>query len=352
MARRFLIGIGVIAVLAVAGALTAFASFSGFRDEQLARLTRESKVAKTAKGPLEYVLSGSGKRTILFVHGTPGGYDAGGRFAAVGEKQGYRVLRVSRPGYLRSPLSTGAAPAEQADAYAALLDVLGIDKVSILGVSGGGPSSAEFAARHPQRCEALFMISAVSQPRKSREERSPSLAEAFFRGTDFGAWILWRGVRRNPAGGLARIVRDPAIRERIASKPERLEAYVELSNSVLVLPSQRVDGYANDAHWFTAMPEIPLQTIRAPTLAVHGDKDETVTIANAQAVVEKVAGAELVTIAGGDHFIGISHPEETFAPVFERLKRIGEGNAPQLTAQSPAAAPAAAATAAPPPPAQ
>jgi pimeloyl-ACP methyl ester carboxylesterase len=337
--RRFVIVLGVIAGLLGVAGLLVFGSFSSWRAAQSARLAGGSKIAQTAKGPIEYALSGHGKHTILFVHGTPGGYDQGARFAQATERVGPRVLRVSRPGYLRTPLATGQSPAEQADAYAALLDTLGIDKVSILGVSGGGPSAAEFAARHGDRCEALFMISAVSTPRDPKDQRPPpGFIENFFRGTDFGAWLLWSGLQRNPAGSLARVVSDPATVQRIMSKPERLAAYVALSESALVLPSQRTAGLMNDVHWFTAMPEIPLAAIRVPTLAVHGDKDTNVDISNAQAIVDKVPGATLVKIPGGDHFIGVSHPEDTFNPVSELLQRIDK----QQTAVAAVAAQAAA----------
>ena len=203
------------------------------------------------------------------------------------------------------------------------------------------------------------MVSAISKPRTGGEEQPPSLIAAFFRGTDFGGYLLWRGANRDPAGSMKRVVRDPAIQERIASDPDRLRAYQELSDSVLVLPSLRLAGIANDVHWRAAMPEIPLATIRVPTLVVHGDKDDRVELEQAQYVVEKVPGAELVKIAGGDHFIGVSHPVETFGPMFKLLERIAkEQEVAQLAAQglpdpmaagaaAPAAEPKAAAAAAP-----
>jgi pimeloyl-ACP methyl ester carboxylesterase len=43
----------------------------------------------------------------------------------------------------------------QADAVAALLDVLGIRTAAVMAVSGGGPCALQFALRHPQRCCAL-----------------------------------------------------------------------------------------------------------------------------------------------------------------------------------------------------
>ncbi|TFG27957.1 hypothetical protein EU528_11965 [Candidatus Thorarchaeota archaeon] len=48
-------------------------------------------------------------------------------------------MTVSRPGYLRTPISTGVAFENQADAIAALLDELDIPQAAVLGASAGTP---------------------------------------------------------------------------------------------------------------------------------------------------------------------------------------------------------------------
>jgi hypothetical protein len=50
----------------------------------------------------------------------------------------YRALTCSRPGYLNTPLASGRGLAEQADLFAALLDALAIERVSVVTVSAGG----------------------------------------------------------------------------------------------------------------------------------------------------------------------------------------------------------------------
>ena len=45
--------------------------------------------------------------------------------------EGYRVLTPSRPGYLRTPLEVGKTAAEQARAFSALLDTIGIKGVIV-----------------------------------------------------------------------------------------------------------------------------------------------------------------------------------------------------------------------------
>ena len=63
---------------------------------------------------------------------------------------------------MRTPLESGRTAAESADLYAALLDTLNIKKVICHGVSGGGPSSYQFAIRHPDKCAALIASCAIS----------------------------------------------------------------------------------------------------------------------------------------------------------------------------------------------
>ena len=88
-------------------------------------LNYRSSVAETALGSIEYSLTGESDLVLLFIHGTPGGHDQ-----TIEPSSYYRVLTPSRLGYLRTPLSVSKSPAEQAKAYKALLDSLGIKEVS------------------------------------------------------------------------------------------------------------------------------------------------------------------------------------------------------------------------------
>lgn len=91
------------------------------------------QIARTSRGVIEYALCGEGP-TVILCHGTGGGYDRGLVLSRL--LHGLQGIAVSRAGYLHTPLETGSAPAELADAYAALLDWLHIEKAAIL--RGGG----------------------------------------------------------------------------------------------------------------------------------------------------------------------------------------------------------------------
>jgi 2-hydroxy-6-oxonona-2,4-dienedioate hydrolase len=78
---------------------------------------------------------------VLVVHGIFGGFDQGSVTAQGNLGNGFRCIVPSRFGYVRTPLPDTASPATQADAYACLLDVLGIERTAVMGASAGATSA-------------------------------------------------------------------------------------------------------------------------------------------------------------------------------------------------------------------
>ena len=119
---------------------------SQWHRESLAQLAAASRVAGTPHGEIEYALIGAG-RPILISHGILGGFDQSAVASELILSPGEQAIAISRFGYLRSPLSNGRdaplrTPEDQADAFAALLDELGVETAPVIGISGGGPGSA------------------------------------------------------------------------------------------------------------------------------------------------------------------------------------------------------------------
>ena len=86
----------------------------GTEKEILKKLAEGSELADTAQGTVEYTDAGEGP-AILGVHGGVGGYDQGLVLCRPFMEKGFRVISPSRPGYLRTPSSSGRTFAEQAD---------------------------------------------------------------------------------------------------------------------------------------------------------------------------------------------------------------------------------------------
>lgn len=263
---------------------------AGWRQAAIEKLEANSRVANTALGPVEYAEVGDPQApAILAVHGRPGGYDQGLAMAAALGEDLARWIAISRPGYLRTPIKTGRTPAEQADAFAALLDALGIAQVVVVALSAGGPPSLQFALRHPDRCRGLVLISALSR-RKLMSERTAGqkIYDWLISPSDQLSWLLFRAFWR---------LVTPASR-------------AALSSALLLPATLRHEGRHNDLAQNAALPMAPPSGIDVPALIVHGTADTVVPMAHAEAAHRAIPGSRLVQIKNAGHVMIFIRPRE------------------------------------------
>src|SRR6185436_19671591 len=178
----------------------------------------------TACGPIEYAEMGEGP-AVLLVHGAGGGFDQGIEFGGELARQGYRVIAMSRFGYLRTPLPSDAMPPAQADAHACLLDALGIQRAAVAGVSAGAPSSMQFAIRYPERTRALALLvplayrPTAATPGDSR--RSGPLARFMLQHAVNSDFLYWLATQLAPGLVARTILGTPPEALAEASREER-----------------------------------------------------------------------------------------------------------------------------------
>jgi 2-hydroxy-6-oxonona-2,4-dienedioate hydrolase len=265
------------------------------------RVARGGAVADTRHGPIEYALAGSGS-PVLVVHGAGGGYDQG---LDVGEPligKGFRLIAMSRFGYLRTPLPEDPSPEAQADAHASLLDTLGVSRAGVVGVSAGAPSALQFALRHPDRCAALVLLSpALYVPRKDESSslKSPAwtqvLLDTALR-SDFLFWLAMRTGRslmiRSVLGTLPEVVEGATVAER-AKVARTLE-------HILPVAPRRL-GLLNDAQTVSSLAAYEPRDIKVPVLAVSMADDLYGTLEGARYAAEHIAGACFIGYSDGGH---------------------------------------------------
>jgi pimeloyl-ACP methyl ester carboxylesterase len=145
----------------------------------------DRRVASTASGDVEYAEWGRGE-PLLVVHGIFHGCD-GGLLSTGGLPQDRWLIAPSRFGYLGSPLPPGATPAQQADAFAALLDELAVDRVDVVGISAGTTSALQFALLHPDRVKHLVVISG-NLPANPTAVAPPAWARVLY--ADLPLWAM------------------------------------------------------------------------------------------------------------------------------------------------------------------
>src|SRR5258708_7795027 len=117
------------------------------------------EVLQTPSGVVEYATRGEGF-PVLILHGTGGGCEQGLLVGRLLDPARFKIIAVTRAGYRRTPLTTGPSFEEQADAALAVLDALKIERVGVIGFSGGGPGTIQFGLRHADRCLAVVLLSA------------------------------------------------------------------------------------------------------------------------------------------------------------------------------------------------
>jgi pimeloyl-ACP methyl ester carboxylesterase len=310
----------VLVGLLVAGLVGAvYASYQRDIQQARQRIATGSQIVQTPCGPIEYALAGEGP-AVLLVHGAGGGYDQSLAFGQALVSRGFRVIAMSRFGYLRTPLPKDATAFAQADAHACLLDALNISRAAVVGVSAGAPSSMQFALRHPDRCSAMvLLVPAAYVPRPANAP--PMLTPV---GTDFlfdtalqSDFLFWTAIRFARATMIESILATPLAIVQNASPAEqaRVDEFLEL-----ILPvSPRRLGLLNDAAITASLQRYELERITMPTLAISMVDDLFGTFDGARYTAEHIAGARFIGYPSGGH-LWVGHQDEVVSELLAFLK--------------------------------
>ena len=282
---------GIAGIAATTASLRTSQRYRRWQFTQVERLRTESHVLETARGVVEYQMTGEGP-PVLLIHGGPGGYDQGMALSRLLHLHGVTILALSRPGYRRTPLSSGESPEAQADLFAAALDALHVAQTVVIAISWGGPSGLQFALRHPDCCRGLILLSPLVQHYTE---------EAVYRSLPPGERLLRRLLDKLLAC-------DPFLYLllRLADylpQSSGLRAFAQSGMvSSLIMNPHRTAGYRNDVRHCADLPAYPLQEIAVPTLIVHGTGDVDVPFRQAELLARSVPHALLVSVQDADHF--------------------------------------------------
>jgi pimeloyl-ACP methyl ester carboxylesterase len=184
-----------------------------------------------------------------------------------------------------------------------LLQVLDIERVTVIGQSYGGGVALQFAYQFPELCERLVLVDAGGLGREvswilrlvtlpAAEYVMPALFPAFAR--DWGDSVT-RFIR-----GLG--IRSPRAEEiwnsyRSLTSPENRRAFVSTMRGVIDPGGQSV----------SAMDRLYLAA-HTPTLIVWGDRDSIIPVVHAHKVHEAMPNSQLEIMEGVGHF---PHAEDT-----------------------------------------
>ena len=240
--------------------------------------------------PLAYDERGSGP-VIVLVHGHPFSRQMwGGQLATLGDA--FRVVAPDLPGYGESPArGETITPGGLADAVVELLDAIGVDRATVVGLSLGGLVAMELGLGYPDRVAGLVLTATTAAP-VTREE-----AEA----------------RRATA---ARLEREGMLGHTL-EMADRLFGPAARRDPDLVLPVLEVmlrTSPAGAAAALRGRAERPayhelLRGLRVPALVVVGDADSYSTAEITAQLVAALPDPEVLVLPGIGHMPNLEAPE-------------------------------------------
>jgi 3-oxoadipate enol-lactonase len=221
---------------------------------------------------------------------------------AVAER--YRTLRYD----IRGHGGTSVTPPPYslvvlADDLAGLLDVLGLDRIHLVGLSLGGMIAQVFALRHPDRLCSLVLCDTSS--------RTPPDAHA-----------MWdERIRAAQIEGMEQHV-EPTIERWFT--PAFVQGHREVVDGVRdMIRSTDPQGYAGCAAAVRGHDAVDrLGEIQAPTLIMAGSEDSGMPLEVVERMRVAIPGAESVIIESARHLCSAEQPERFNEALLAFLGRV------------------------------
>ena len=213
----------------------------------------------------------------------------------------YRGLYHSHPPRDRAALTVE----DHARDALAILQAERVDRAAFVGWSTGVQVGLELFRDVPERIAALVLIGGVAgAPYRSLAGAARRVLPGFV-----------RGLRRVPSLVEAFVVRAAGWPETVGWTQRVGLAGASLDEELWRELAQSFAG--NDMDVFLRMVECAsvhdahdvLSVVDVPTLVVSGDRDPMAPRRAAEHIVRRVAGAELMVIPGGTHYVAMEYPE-------------------------------------------
>ena len=258
--------------------------------------------------------AGLDRVTVIWHHGTPNIGKPPQPLFETSERLGIRWIGYDRPGYGGSPRRIGRDVASAASDVAAVADALSVDRVAVMGHSGGGTHAIAGAALVSDR-----VLAAVS---------GSALAPYGSDGLDWFAGMAPAGV-----AALRAALDGREAKERYeAAAPDGDPGFTDTDHAAfaaewgwfrsVVEPALAggTDGLVDDDLAYVTSWGFDPGTIRLPTLLLHGTDDRMVPVAHGEWLARSIPGAELWRSDGDGHISVLRRAEDALAWLVERAR--------------------------------
>jgi pimeloyl-ACP methyl ester carboxylesterase len=265
---------------------------------------------------IRYLKGGEEGTPVLLLHG--GGYDSASlsyKHAVGPVSEHHRAFAPDWPGYGQSDKPEVEYTTEYYVGFLGhLMDALGLEKASLVGISMGGAISLGFALRSPHRVEKLVLVDS-------------------------------HGLGGEVPGGIASyvLVRLPLLNRLVWAALTRSRKMVERSlQTVFYDPGAVTEDLVDEVHQLAKTPRAGrawrswqeseirreglrtnyvdrLPTLAVPTLILHGEEDKYVPVSWARRAHTLIEDSELQIFPRCGHWLTLERPEEFNRAVLEFL---------------------------------
>jgi len=267
-------------------------------------MTKRGRTRMLNGHEFSYLDSGEGP-AVLFIHGLAGSHRNWARLVDR-LNHDHRVLVPDLFGHGVSAKPMGDySPGAHAATLRDLLDLLGIDRVTLVGHSFGGGIAMQFCYLFPERVDRLVLVASGGLGR----DVSPLLRTATLPGAEWVLPLLASGWVRGHVEALARRVGQmgwrptPDVRQAwygftSLSDADTRRAFLAMTRSVIDLGGQTV----------TVLRHLPM-TVEMPTLVVWGTRDRMVPTRHATTAQQAIPGSRVELFEGAGHFPHLDEPD-------------------------------------------
>lgn len=264
-------------------------------------------------------------RPIFWLHGTPGARRQIPPEARVfAERENIRLIGIDRPVIGSSTPHRYGCVLDFADDLHTIADTLGVGKIAVVGLSGGGPYALACAAGMPDRVVSVGVLGGVA-PASGPDAVSgglmglgsrvaPLLEVAGPQISGIATALIWfaRPVASTALDLYASV--SPEADRHLLHRPEFkamfLDDLLNGSRKQLAAPFADVVLFARD--W-----GFRLEDVKSPVHWWHGDHDHIVPFAHGEQVVAQLPNAKLYRLPGESHLAGLGRGEEILRTMLE-----------------------------------
>ncbi|MGE2733653.1 alpha/beta fold hydrolase [Mycolicibacterium vaccae] len=260
---------------------------------------------------------------VLWFHGTPGGrrqLPIVGRRAA--EALGLRVVLVERAGAGLSDRHRYTQIGDWASDMARVADLLGADKLAVVGLSGGGPYALACAAMPALRDRVVAAAILGGVTPSVGPDATCSGAIALAQRMSAVTSALRRPFAEITAAMLAPVIplahlaysglaaAMPEGDKKVFANPEIEAMFID---DIVHVTNGRFQALLDDARLFGRDWGFRLADVGVPVRWWHGDADSIISLADAQAAAEHLPDADLLLMPDESHLGGFAKADDVLA---------------------------------------